>query len=234
MFLTGACMFFRALISIGLVVFAATWSPAHAQSTPTCAAVDEVVQRARTVARQARDAAGRARDAERRAEAASARAERGAPGTRNVQSFDQHYRGEWADGDANGVGELLYMTDRMGEYYVGEFRYGAWEGYGVYHGYDDDSGALLSRYEGQFHAGGPEGFGREVGARRDRPDRYVMEGTYVRGQLHGLAVMNFEDGYVYEGEMADGDQSGLGVFRGPDTRQAGRFSTGHFVERCVD
>jgi hypothetical protein len=98
--------------------------------------------------------------------------------------------GHWKNGKVNGPGtEFLGSSSKFsGDKYIGEFKYGVFEGQGTYFDSSEDS-----KHVGQFKNGIPNGYGiTEFGSHAKYPNcRY--EGNYKNGVFDGFGKLSFGD-----------------------------------------
>jgi len=146
------------------------------------------------------------------------------------------YTGEFADGQKNGKGALVYPDQRR---YSGQFRSDLYHGHGTY---VDSDGSV---YEGEFRAGQFEGRGsyrwsngdRYTGGFRDNlmegegiyiksnGERY--NGSFANNVRSGKGVYNWLNGDRYTGEFRDNEINGEGEYAYADgSRYLGRFQDG--------
>lgn len=114
--------------------------------------------------------------------------------------------------------------------YVGEVKKNLREGYGVYT-YPNS----FFRYEGEWHEGGKDGFGKlkmrdgsfyegqfingeidGTGIRYWAHTDNTYEGQFENGEMCGMGVMSFGDGSLYEGAWLNNKMEGEGVLKGTD------------------
>ena len=88
---------------------------------------------------------------------------------------DMTYRGDFADGQANGEG--IFFSDGYKEYYVGEFKNDSYHGMGILQYLNEDI------FLGNFLNGEKNDFGIYV---HKNGDRYI--GAYVEAKRHGFAI----------------------------------------------
>jgi S1-C subfamily serine protease len=89
---------------------------------------------------------------------------------------DMTYRGDFADGQANGEG--IFFSDGYQEYYVGEFKDDSYHGMGILQYLNEDI------FLGNFLNGEKNDFGIYV---HKNGDRYI--GAYVEAKRHGFAIL---------------------------------------------
>lgn len=221
------------LIALGALA-AAPAPSARAQAAYDTAQLNPDVRAAVMQARQARaraeTLAARAREAEQLADQAADRARRRASGTADyMQSSGQRYLGEVDDsGSRETHGILMGSADWVGDRYAGEWRGNIREGVGVYSYASNRSNTNGSlRYEGQYvddHCMGLAVYYWTSG------DRYYGQNGDCADK-EGVGVLVFADGRRYEGEWADDQYNGYGVFwdRRGGVMQQGLWADGRLV-----
>jgi hypothetical protein len=94
----------------------------------------------------------------------------------------EKYAGEYALGQPNGVGVLVYAN---GDKHAGQYQAGLYDGHGVFQFSDGET------YYGMYKAGEPHGLGVYAFANGD-----VYSGSYRRGEKDGFGVYKTSTGAV--------------------------------------
>jgi hypothetical protein len=102
-------------------------------------------------------------------------------------------------GMPHGAGRMEY--DHKGRTYVGDWKYGRWNGAGKSTESDGDS------YEGEYRRDQRHGKGKLV-----RSDGRVYEGEFQGDKEHGRGRTTWTDGAIYEGEYRHGKREGRGKY----------------------
>ena len=120
-------------------------------------------------------------------------------GDKNTQP---QYNGEVLIGKPNGLGVIIFPN---GIRYVGEWRYGKYEGQGTYtYGKGKWEG---DKYKGKFRGGYRNGQGTYTWS---DGDKYV--GEFKGDKPNGQGTYTWSDGRKYEGRFKDGKKHGRGTF----------------------
>ena len=120
-------------------------------------------------------------------------------GDKNTQP---QYNGEVLIGKPNGLGVIIFPN---GIRYVGEWRYGKYEGQGTYtYGIGKWEG---DKYKGKFRDGYRNGQGTYTWS---DGDKYV--GEFKGDKPNGQGTYTWSDGRKYEGRFKDGKKHGRGTF----------------------
>ena len=120
-------------------------------------------------------------------------------GDKNTQP---QYNGEVLIGKPNGLGVIIFPN---GIRYVGEWRYGKYEGQGTYtYGIGKWEG---DKYKGKFRGGYRNGQGTYTWS---DGDKYV--GEFKGDKPNGQGTYTWSDGRKYEGRFKDGKKHGRGTF----------------------
>lgn len=98
--------------------------------------------------------------------------------------------------------EVVHGSNK-GDTYLGEYKSGGKNGYGVYHWQDG------YRFEGEFAIGQPNGVGIYYWS-----DDSSYAGQEYQGRQHGYGTRRTENGMRFEGAWAHGKRNGYGVLRG--------------------
>ena len=100
------------------------------------------------------------------------------------------YKGEWKNGDPNGLGVITY---RDGHKYVGEFKSNKYHGQGMY------TYSNGGKYVGEYKDDKEHGQGTFTLSNGDK-----YEGEFKDGEKHGQGTYTFSDEKKYVGEWKNG------------------------------
>lgn len=131
------------------------------------------------------------------------------------------FKGEW---NSDKIGDFGLFLEKNGNYYLGEFKEGKFEGKG------ELEIVGISRYKGDFKNDLPDGKGNfedfeneyeykgdwEAGKKNGRgilefSDKTRYEGEFKNDLYDGKGKKVFENGHIYEGEFKEGNMHGNGV-----------------------
>ncbi len=146
-------------------------------------------------------------------------------GAGRLESKEQIYDGNWANGFKEGQGKETTLFPNYQEVYEGSFRQGQYEGRGLWRVIREDR--VTTEYEGTFVAGERRGKGvYRMGGRelygtwpaneatttegKSISERGSYEGGLLKGFFHGQGRMLYADGSRYEGQWVRGKRQGQG------------------------
>lgn len=135
---------------------------------------------------------------------------------------DQHsYRGDFLNGREHGNGTMNVLApNNKGDRYIGEFKYGVFNGRGTYIYSTGD------KYVGEFRDGKRNGQGTHI---YSNGDKYA--GEFRNGKRNGQGTYTFADGRVSLGDWKDGKPHGRFIEYRADKSitRVGIFDDGKFI-----
>eukprot|EP00291_Cryptomonas_curvata_P014417 CAMPEP_0172152176 /NCGR_PEP_ID=MMETSP1050-20130122/681_1 /TAXON_ID=233186 /ORGANISM="Cryptomonas curvata, Strain CCAP979/52" /LENGTH=453 /DNA_ID=CAMNT_0012820447 /DNA_START=26 /DNA_END=1384 /DNA_ORIENTATION=- len=126
----------------------------------------------------------------------------------------ESYFGLWRDHEPHGHGMFRWFD---GDMYFGEWSGGLFEGYGVYQ-YGPLGAYAYDSYNGAYYQGMRQGTGIYTFSGKNEADlqRHRGSGVYIgewlKGMMHGLGLLNYEDGEYYIGTWKLDKKDGIGVY----------------------
>lgn len=132
------------------------------------------------------------------------------------QDIGTTYSGQCVDGLAHGNG-----TAAGRDTYVGEFKFGKPDGFGVYVWFNG------SQLRGEFRNGRPHGRGVHTYGRNTALGLARYDGDFFEGRMEGAGEFIWPNGWRYRGHFLGNRAHGSGTLISPDgITYAGRFSRG--------
>ena len=110
------------------------------------------------------------------------------------------FKGEW---NSDKIGDFGLFLEKNGNYYLGEFKEGKFEGKG------ELEIVGISRYKGEFKNDLPEGKGNF----EDFENEYEFKGDWEAGKKNGRGILEFSDKTRYEGEFKNDLYDGIGIIK---------------------
>ena len=118
---------------------------------------------------------------------------------------EREYTGTIVNGKKEGKGTLYFYAGKCkGDKYVGNFKNGKFNGWGVY------THANGAKYDGQWVDDKKQGFGIF-----EWPNGAKYDGQWADGNLNGYGTYTWPDGEKYVGQYADGKRKGKGTLTLP-------------------
>ena len=107
------------------------------------------------------------------------------------------YVGQFKNGKSEGYGIDYYLN---GDKYEGDFKNNLYEGYGIFYY------ITLDKYEGEFKNGKADGYGTFYNSNGNK-----YEGEFKNGIKDGFGIEYYTNGSIYEGEFYNDLKDGLGI-----------------------